>query len=197
MAYLLLWAPVSGDRKGWLTGYPNVEAKRKGIDMLKSSEMLKAAFERKGIDWSTKYSGALAMLLDVFDTEIADAMVQRAVERVDSLTDKANQIENDLNTMRRAFQQNKRAAEETAEKAEKAVEAMKAMKEGVLTNPRDAESLSLYKQLLKAGVDVFGQERMSDSAIASICESASYIVYRTVMGPKHDENDTRPVTRRY
>jgi Mg2+ and Co2+ transporter CorA len=155
--------------------------------MNKSSEMLKEACIKKGIDWNSTYAGALGRLLDVFDSEIADAMLTKANEKLDEMLAKLNGCEGDITNARRKLESEQYQLNVLVTKAEKATEALRTLSETKLSDAKNVETVNLYKLLLKSGKDVFGEERMTDSAIASLCNAASYIVWRDIMGPKGEE----------
>jgi len=157
--------------------------------MNKSTEMLKEMMEKRGIKWQTSFTGALARLVNILDEETAGIMFQKAVENTEFAISKVTAIKEE------AERENQRAAyvfsrlSDLVDKAEPIIKAANAVKENTITDPQDVKTLVLYKSLLNAGKEAFGEERMTDSAIESICESASYIVYRSVMGPKFDTDN--------
>ena len=156
--------------------------------MIKSTEMLKELCNERGIEWKTQYAGALGKLLEIFDEDLVFAMMQKADERLamnEAAADKAVKQVGDLDARLRGLGSELRGL---VNRAENAIEAMKSVNDDRLDDSKNAETLRLYRMLLKSGVEVFGAERMTNEAIASICESASYIVYRTIMGPKSEEH---------
>lgn len=147
--------------------------------MQESSEMLKKILEERGIEWDKLYSSALQRLVNTFDEEIAGVMFQRAYENAEHAVAKAKEAENNVRECGRTLVYYRDNLNEAIERAAKVIE----MASEKIQNPKESSALILYKSLLQAGKDVFGEERMSDSAIASICQSASYIVY-------HNETET-------
>jgi hypothetical protein len=170
--------------------------------MTESSEKLKKLLEERGVKWESQYGGALGRLVDIFDEQIAGAILMRATENADSIKNAiarsgmtlAEENEKFRGTVFEASKTARQLKEEIAN-AQSVINTAKMVAENTVTDAQDAKVLNLYKSLLTAGKDVFGEERMTDSAIESICESASYIVWRTIMGPKFDElNDVRMIT---
>ena len=152
--------------------------------MTELSENLKKYLEQKGIQWETQYGGAMARLVNIFDEGFAELIFQKQADNaaaikssVDNATKYLCREESNANTM--------------IQKLSKLVDAAKSISEGTVTDAQDVKVLMLFKSLLNAGKEVFGEERMSDSAIESICSSASYIAWRSIMGPKFEEKDSR------
>jgi hypothetical protein len=159
--------------------------------MNKSSEMLKEACIKKGIDWNSTYAGALGRLLDVFDSEIADAMIVKAHEKLDEMEKMANWCTEQVRDVRIAIEKEYDKLSILVNKAEKAIASLSALNGTQLSDTKNIEAVNLFKLLLKSGKDVFGEEHMTDNAIASLCNAASYIVWRDIMGPKSEEQQNR------
>ena len=158
--------------------------------MTELSEQLKKYLEQKGIPWETQYGGAMARLVNVSDEGFVEIVFKKQA-------DNAYEIKNSVDVAVKSLYQQERNATDLVKKLSVLIDSAKTIAEGTITNPQDAKIFSLYKSLLVAGKDVFGEERMSDSAIESICSSASYIVWRSVMGPKfEDKEEPRFLNRR-
>lgn len=164
--------------------------------MTESSEKLKKLLTERGIKWETQYGNALEKLVNILDTELAEAMLLRSAENAETIIRRINNAEDRFDETKRALansimelQKKASVLQELVGSAQTIIDTAKKVSENTITDAKDAKTLMLYKSLLTAGKEVFGEERMTDSSIASICESASYIVWRTVMGPKFDEQD--------
>jgi len=157
--------------------------------MNKSTEMLKEMMEKRDIKWQSSWGGAFAQFVKMFDEEFAGIMFQKAVENTEAAVQRVEAM------LSRMGNENSRTTDAyyklspLVDRAEEIMMTAAAVEGNAITDKQDAKTLILYRSLLNAGKEVFGEERMTESAIESICESASYIVYRSVMGPKFDTDD--------
>lgn len=65
-----------------------------------------------------------------------------------------------------------------------------------------ANGLALYKGILKSTVEIIGEEKMTETAICQLIETAGYGVWRAIMGskgtePKEDGGNWKPAKSNY
>ena len=160
----------------------------KNMAIYKSSEMLKEICENKGIEWKSTYAGALGKLLEIFDSEVADSLLQKADERLAAIENTAEIVNKKMRQEQEETHERKKELSALLARADKTIEAYEAIKDNQLKDSKNIETVTLFRQLLQSGRDVFGTDAMTDGAIASLCNAASYIVWRDIMGPKNEEN---------
>ena len=160
------------------------------------SEKLKSLLEEKGIKWETQYSGALARLVNIFDETIAELIMVKSTENVQKVIGGIASAEYSLTQSRERLNDSIIKSNRQAEELKKIIDAAEKVREGTVSDAQDVKTLNMFKALLSAGKDVFGDERMTDSAIESVCNSASYIVWRGIMGPKFEGKDEPRILNR-
>lgn len=64
--------------------------------------------------------------------------------------------------------------------------ANKAINEHVIHDNGIIDGLIAYQRMLEATRDAFGEEAMTEAVVCKAVEAASYGMWRSVMGPKHD-----------
>lgn len=57
----------------------------------------------------------------------------------------------------------------------------------IVNDPKMLDALNFYSALLKRTYDVFGSEKMTEAVIIQLLETASYGIWRSIMGAKYDE----------
>jgi hypothetical protein len=63
--------------------------------------------------------------------------------------------------------------------------------EHVITDKSTIDGILTYRKMLEATVDVFGAEKMTDEVICKAVESASYGMWRSIMGSKDNNYRSR------
>jgi len=151
-----------------------------------SSEMLKELCVERGIEFKPQYATALGKLLEIFDEDLAFAMLQKADERLTANETTMNMALQKAEGLNRTLIVKERDLIGLVSRAEKAIESMKAVTDDRLDDSKNAETVRLFRMMLKAGVEVFGADRMTEGAIDSICKAASYSVWGTIKKPDEE-----------
>lgn len=60
----------------------------------------------------------------------------------------------------------------------------------IVNDPKMLDTLNFYTALLKRTQDVFGAEKMTEAVIIQLLETASYGIWRSIMGAKYEEQYT-------
>jgi hypothetical protein len=72
----------------------------------------------------------------------------------------------------------------------------KKMADGTIRDEKLIDTLNFYTEVLKRTKEIFGEENLTEAVMVKLLETASYGVWRFIMGPK-GENDTTPPSRKY
>ena len=64
----------------------------------------------------------------------------------------------------------------------------------IVNDPKMLDTLNFYSALLKRTQDVFGAEKMTEAVIIQLLETASYGIWRSIMGAKYEEQHTPSTT---
>lgn len=67
------------------------------------------------------------------------------------------------------------------------------MQEHSIVNPQLQDAFALYCAILDKAKATFGDEKMTESVIVQILETASFAVWRGIMGSKFDDGGTKKV----
>lgn len=60
----------------------------------------------------------------------------------------------------------------------------------IVNDPKMLDTLNFYSALLKRTQDVFGAEKMTEAVIIQLLETASYGIWRSIMGGKYEEQSS-------
>lgn len=74
------------------------------------------------------------------------------------------------------------------------------LKKCAIINPNTRDALNLYTAILSTTKDIFGEENLTEAVMVKLLETASYGIWRTIMGSKNgNENgsDKSSVAWRY
>lgn len=65
------------------------------------------------------------------------------------------------------------------------------LKECAITNPNTRDALNLYTAILTTTKDIFGEEKLTEQVMIKLLETASYGIWRSIMGSKNgDDNNS-------
>lgn len=67
------------------------------------------------------------------------------------------------------------------------------MQEHSIVNPQLQDAFALYCAILDKAKSTFGDEKMTESVIVQLLETASFAVWRGIMGSKFDDGGTKKV----
>lgn len=60
----------------------------------------------------------------------------------------------------------------------------------IVNDPKMLDTLNFYSALLTRTQDVFGAEKMTEAVIIQLLETASYGIWRSIMGAKYEEQSS-------
>lgn len=89
--------------------------------------------------------------------------------------------------------------EDMMNRAEKAVREYKnyadSLKNNAILNPDTRDALNLYTSMLTATKEIFGEENLTENVMIKLLETASYGMWRSIMGSKNgDSKAEKPST---
>lgn len=73
----------------------------------------------------------------------------------------------------------------------------KKMAGGTIRDEKLIDALNLYTAILRNTKEIFGEENLTEAVMVKLLETASYGVWRSIMGPKGEKNDTTSPSRKY
>lgn len=62
------------------------------------------------------------------------------------------------------------------------------LKECAITNPNTRDALNLYTAILTTTKDIFGEEKLTEQVMIKLLETASYGIWRSIMGSKNGDD---------
>lgn len=68
--------------------------------------------------------------------------------------------------------------------------------DGTIRDEKLIDALNLYTAILRNTKEIFGEENLTEAVMVKLLETASYGVWRSIMGPKGEKDTTSP-SRKY
>jgi len=152
------------------------EAKIQGVSVMEY-------LEKQGATKSQLTAGVIPMIIDgMTDEEISKSATMR--EQVDLMKERIEQAGGEANRVDKHLREVKEQYREITELLEQ-VEI--SARERTISNPTIVDGVNAFAQMLEAGRDVFGDDKMTEAVICSIVNAASYGYWRSIMGGKFQD----------
>ena len=141
---------------------------------------LRMELKRYGLTDQQLNSKAVSCMEDIIIKK-NDAVDQMAFDKLNE------QIKKSADILARSEAMMKRADNAINEYAKYA----ESLKECAITNPNTRDALNLYTAILSTTKDIFGEEKLTEAVMVKLLETASYGIWRTIMGGKYDDGKSR------
>lgn len=141
---------------------------------------LRMELKRYGLTDQQLNSKAVVCMEDII-TRKNDAVDQMAFDKLNEQVRKSTEI---LAKSEAMMKRADNAINEYAKYAE-------SLKECAITNPNTRDALNLYTAILSTTKDIFGEEKLTEAVMVKLLETASYGIWRSIMGSKYDDGKSR------
>lgn len=120
------------------------------------------------------------------ETEMVNEYLSKTVSRLKETELLLNQRNYELCSLKKAMEEIDKKVSLYTVSAEKEI----------VNDPKMLDTLNFYTALLKRTQDVFGAEKMTEAVIIQLLETASYGIWRSIMGAKYDEQSSPKAGKR-
>jgi len=144
---------------------------------------LRTELKRYGLTDQQLNSKAVSCMEDIIIKK-NDAVDQMAFERLNEEVKKSADMLKKIEYMVAKNQEIMNCADNAVNEYKKYADSLKNQ---AILNPNTRDALNLYTAILSTTKDIFGEENLTEQVMIKLLETASYGMWRSIMGGKFDD----------